>query len=477
MPSVRFQHSPTPARRPALTALAVLAIAVPSCWSLSDPLPAAPCEAGHKLCDGICVTYDDPAYGCAAESCDPCGDDNGTPSCSDGQCAMSSCEQGWGDCTDADGCETDLRDNAAHCGMCGYDCRGATCSERMCEPIQIAAGQLRVWNVVANATHVYWTNNWLDNDEIRGGVWFTPIDATGPEQAQIYAVGLAPEPRDLAIDDKYVYWTAGHWDDGEAHEVRRAALGHTTLPAPSEPLNDAGSGPRGAAGIVVDADRVYWADGSNTGDDPNAHYYIWSVDKAGSEPPRRVADMQNNRPNILALDDEHVYWTSSDSGDLYRAPKDSPQPETDVRHCDAPSEAGPGWGIALVEDQIYWREGFELRSGSKSDGCPNMDTRGGKDCDTPRFMAHAGRCLFWECNDHNEPHQDSLILITRTDGADIAPGSDDPSEFVASIVPGGVHGMAVDLQWIYWTDYNNGGDEQNPNGGVYKVARPPLDCD
>ncbi len=54
--------------------------------------------------------------------------------CASGGCALR-CDAGYGDCNDdrRDGCETELRANRAHCGLCGVVCGGA-CSLGRCTP-------------------------------------------------------------------------------------------------------------------------------------------------------------------------------------------------------------------------------------------------------------------------------------------------------------------------------------------------------
>ena len=48
------------------------------------------------------------------------------------------------------------------------------------------------------------------------------------------------------------------------------------------------------------------------------------MDKAGIETPVQVAVITTDWgivPNLLALDESHVYWTTTDSGSLFFAPK------------------------------------------------------------------------------------------------------------------------------------------------------------
>ena len=86
------------------------------------------CAAGFADCDG------DAANGCEVElatsvaHCGRCGGAcalaNATAACTAGACAVASCAAGFGDCDGnaANGCETDTRTSATHCGACGMAC-------------------------------------------------------------------------------------------------------------------------------------------------------------------------------------------------------------------------------------------------------------------------------------------------------------------------------------------------------------------
>src|SRR5258708_1914529 len=69
----------------------------------SDPQP----YAGVK---GLCVSIDDPAYGCGDPSCVPCNIQHGFASCAAGACSVGSCQPGWADCdkNPAGGFQADL---------------------------------------------------------------------------------------------------------------------------------------------------------------------------------------------------------------------------------------------------------------------------------------------------------------------------------------------------------------------------------
>jgi hypothetical protein len=81
------------------------------------------CAVGSKACGDLCVSSEDPFYGCAALSCARCDVPNATAACAAGVCAVGACTAGFADCNAlaADGCETSLS-TANDCGACGTKC-------------------------------------------------------------------------------------------------------------------------------------------------------------------------------------------------------------------------------------------------------------------------------------------------------------------------------------------------------------------
>jgi hypothetical protein len=97
------------------------------------------CRPGFGDCDG------NPANGCEtdltsdAAHCGTCDSacpafPNATPACSGGRCT-STCAPGFGDCdgNPANGCETDLTSDVAHCGKCTLACIGSVTTTATCQ--------------------------------------------------------------------------------------------------------------------------------------------------------------------------------------------------------------------------------------------------------------------------------------------------------------------------------------------------------
>jgi hypothetical protein len=90
----------------------------------SGTLPV--CAFGQKLCDGSCVSVDDPLFGCGPTACTPCALDRASATCAGSGCAIASCNAGYADCDQSatNGCETDLS-QSTHCGTCNSQCGSA----------------------------------------------------------------------------------------------------------------------------------------------------------------------------------------------------------------------------------------------------------------------------------------------------------------------------------------------------------------
>lgn len=101
--------------------------------------PERVCGDGKKLCSGECVAMDDPRYGCAAESCEPCALTNTkVHSCNAaGKCSVEQCASGWDYCHLDQGCTVDplSPDTCGGCAVRGGKNCGAqeVCSEGLCK--------------------------------------------------------------------------------------------------------------------------------------------------------------------------------------------------------------------------------------------------------------------------------------------------------------------------------------------------------
>lgn len=99
------------------------------------------CIAGYADCDL------NPNNGCETDintdsvNCGACGKacsaQGGTPRCAGGLCGVSSCNPGFGDCTNSGSCNQNLNSDPLNCGHCGHICSSAhgtpSCNAGLCE--------------------------------------------------------------------------------------------------------------------------------------------------------------------------------------------------------------------------------------------------------------------------------------------------------------------------------------------------------
>ena len=95
------------------------------------------CAEGSACCDSGCLPILEDADNCGA-----CGvvcelPHTAVVACTAGECQVTTCDDGWGDCTDEPGCETDLRVTVDHCDTCDAACEHETvqvavCADRAC---------------------------------------------------------------------------------------------------------------------------------------------------------------------------------------------------------------------------------------------------------------------------------------------------------------------------------------------------------
>jgi hypothetical protein len=73
-----------------------------------------------------------------------CALPNATVVCTGGTCQVGTCNTGFGNCTNAPGCETNLTNSKQNCGACGVACSGSSqCVNSVCTSDRNVKRQLR----------------------------------------------------------------------------------------------------------------------------------------------------------------------------------------------------------------------------------------------------------------------------------------------------------------------------------------------
>ncbi|HMR09110.1 MAG TPA: hypothetical protein PKA88_25195, partial [Polyangiaceae bacterium] len=404
-----------------------------SCTTEFPQLRDGACEVGKKLCAGNCVPADDPAYGCASESCNACSLENGVAKCSGGTCVLASCSDGFENCDDLDstGCEAKTETDSKNCGTCQRDCRGGECSAGACAPIVVALGQVKCFSVAADATHVYWVNQ-------AGSAGLQRLEHA--KVGQTPTVLYAPAAQgDLAIDQTHVYWA--NETSGLVFRLDKKALGTPQQVGMAV----------GATGVALDATHVYWT-GRGTGGATDGTVSRALKDGSGAQ----VLASSLDSPMIIALDSTHAYWTSQLGGSVSRVAKAGGAAE--VLAVGKGVEPSNGWGVVVTFGNVFWRDGAQLRRVSAAGGTP-----GDAATDQPasRFLTLQDGHLYWG----RGPGVNAAQIMSLS--ADVSVGTQ--AEPITAPLAAAAHGIASDADYIYFTNFGSG---TTPSGGVFKVARP-----
>jgi sugar lactone lactonase YvrE len=178
--------------------------------------------------------------------------------------------------------------------------------------------------VAIDGAHVYWTHA-----AGGGSIGRADLDGGGADQAFITT---AASPQGIALDSLGIYWT--HTVSG-AGKVGRASVDGTGQNPSFVPTGNATP-----CGVIVDGDKLYWANGGSPGSIGRAHG-AFSVDQSfitATQDPCGVVEAGG-----------YLYWANRGSNTIGRANLDG----TGV----APSfiaTSSPPCGVAVDGAHVYW---------------------------------------------------------------------------------------------------------------------------
>ncbi len=264
------------------------------------------------------------------------------------------CSLHFADCNaePQDGCEVDLRSDAANCGRCGHGCQGGLCELARCQPVIVAKGQGYVYHLAATETHVYWTN--AEGSVVR-------IAQDGDPQVLVSGQN---SPGDIAVNTTDVYWTnlgdgtilrmplgggvpvvvlgnAGvPWSikvsdsmlvyvDNQSGDVRRLSLEPGSAPVTMATTP-------GSWGITMDATTLYWS--------TFAYGSLYSIPLGGG-PTTTLVDHYSMPAEVVRMGDRILFGTNNDAG-VYAVPV--------VGGATVTLFEKGGYGIAADEHHVYF---------------------------------------------------------------------------------------------------------------------------
>lgn len=176
--------------------------------------------------------------------------------------------------------------------------------------------------IAVGAEHVYFAMRGS------GNVWRAAKDLSDQGGAQLVASGASPS--DVALDDTHVYWV----DDTEQRISRLAFDQVGTGRAPAMVYQGTGLGT-----LTVDATHVYFGDGGT----------IRRAVKSGQDEGIETLATEQGASWDIAVDETHVYWTSTSNETLARVGLSGGEVET-LAQTPTP------WGLDLGCQAAFWAE-------------------------------------------------------------------------------------------------------------------------
>ncbi len=323
----------------------------------------AACPAGQTCRQGACACSA-PTVSCAGKCVDTSSDSNNCGVCEAACPAGMACAHGTCNCptTVCEGTCVQTDTDAKNCGRCGHDCRGGKCIAGKCDSVAVVIGvgnsPGRPSSLAVDATNIYWT---IGDGSPNGAVMKAPL-SKGP--STLLATGQ-DYPFDVVVDATSVYW-ANHF---AVMKCSIAGGDVTTL----------ASGRDSIAGIAVDAAAVYFGTvGSSTGggavmrvpieggtptvlasraapfdlatDGVNVYWTsfggtVTSIPSAGGAATTLVSGQK--MCGAIALDATNVYWSAGTNGAIMKVPLAGGVPVTLAM-------GGDPTNLIVSGSNIYW---------------------------------------------------------------------------------------------------------------------------
>lgn len=295
----------------------------------------------------------------------------------------------------------DITQDNTNCGFCGHNCTGSGCSGGLCQPSLVAQAQL-------------------------GGILLASVAAS------------------MVVDSNYVYWTqsAGTGSDPGVYKEPIAG-GNPTGPWASDD-------PRG---LAVSGHNILWADFTDQA------VFEGSL-LAG--PGSQSSIGSGSAPLAVATDGTNVYWTDVTGGTIN-------QTSLAAGNANTVLATGQDFPVAIAVDAayVYWVNNGSLANSGSVNRCPigvaGSVTQIAKGENLPWALALSPP---FTSQTATPPAATTVYWTDQTNPGTVksAPAGGGTATVIASgqLAP---FGIAVDSQYVYWTNFDGNTVVKSPLAG------------
>ena len=271
---MKIAHLPLASLSPSLIAVGLVA-ACANGTSGADEATSPDAAPAHDAAPDVARHFDAAAYDAtpapdASEAQDSAPPPDSAPTCNGTMC---------------NGACVDTTTDSAHCGACGHDCLGQSCSMGACAPVVVSSAFVAPGLLALDANNAYFTGGGAVKSAPKSGGTTTTL-VTGESN-----------PMGIAVDATYAYFT-----NQGGNTVKKVPL------AGGAPITIA-TGQAQPYAIAVDASNVYWTTlGSGAGNGT-----LMKCALSGCTTPTTLASGLQYAYG-LAVDATYVYWTTLNGG-------------------------------------------------------------------------------------------------------------------------------------------------------------------
>lgn len=188
------------------------------------------------------------------------------------------------------------------------------------------------WGIVANSGHLFWT------DVNRGTISRSRLNGRGLTRSFVRIPdGWTPDPRNLALDGRHLYWSHGNNFIG-----RSKINGRKAQPRYVDTRSSS------VWGVAVSSRHIFWTSNDPAFDPPprlgRARLNGTRVNRRFIESPSGPGDVVRHRG--------FIYWTNSNTGSISRARLDG----TAIRRRFVTTGKGVVSSVAVAGNYIYWTD-------------------------------------------------------------------------------------------------------------------------